>query len=172
MTIAKYKKAFSKESVGRYDVTAIFAQPELYDELIDDLIRPFAGLDFDKVVCLDAVGFILGGSIGTKLKKGIVPARKAGKLPLAANVLSSRSFVDYSRSAKGLEINRQLINPGDRVLLVDDWVETGAQMRAVIDILEELEAEISGIACIGADDNVHTAELFRRYNLQPIGVDV
>jgi adenine phosphoribosyltransferase len=94
------------------------------------------------------------------LHKGFVPIRKGGKLPVA---VSRISFVDYSRQEKWLEMRENAIDPGQIVLLVDEWVETGSQMTAAAQLIEGQGGIIAGIAVINMDDNPNTIALRKRY---------
>ncbi len=171
MLFSEYKKAFSKETVGRYDITPIFSDIQLFNSLINDLIAPFENEIIDKIVCLDALGFILGSVISIKMNKGLILARKEGKLPLKSNELVKKTFIDYSYNQKSFEMNKNMIKKNENMLLVDDWIETGEQVKAVISILEEANANIAGITVIGADRNEKTEVLFRSYNLHSIGIN-
>lgn len=171
MKFSEYKKVFSPNITGRYDTTSVFAYPDLFQSLIDDMSDPFVSAGMNKIVGLDAIGFVLASAIAIKLRSGLVLARKGGKLPLKKEMLVSRTFVDYTGGGKSYELNRNLLKSGDRVLLVDDWIETGGQMRAVISMVEECEADIVGISVFGSDRNEKTEDLFVKYNLHSIGVN-
>ena len=92
---------------------------------------------------IDALGFILGAAIAVRLKKGFVPIRKGGKLPVQTDVAR---FVDYTGQEKSLELRVGAIQPRTRVLVVDEWVETGAQVRAAIELLEKQGGVVIGVA--------------------------
>ncbi len=141
----------------RCDVTPIFAAPVAFAQLVDDLIM---GLKYDIVAGIDALGFILGSAIAVKAGVGFIPVRKGGKLPVPA---LSRTFCDYSGAEKSLEIRADHDLPGKNILLVDEWIETGAQVRAAISLLEQKGAELAAIATINIDDNPGTAWLLERY---------
>ena len=150
----------------------MFSNYQLFDDLIDDLSISFKQIDIDKIVCIDAIGFILGSALSMKMKKGLVLVRKEGKIPLHNDELIKRTFTDYSRGYKTLEINKNLIKEGEKILLVDDWIETGSQIKAAIQMVEEVKCKIVGISCIGIDRNENTEELFIKYNLKAIGINV
>ena len=82
----------------RCDVTPLFADPQAFAALVADLCAPFMEIDFDYVAGIDALGFILGTAMAMHLKKGFIPIRKGGKLPVA---VSRAEFVDYSGQAEG-----------------------------------------------------------------------
>lgn len=144
----------------RYDVTPLFADPTAFQALVADLARPFDAAGLDVVAGIDALGFILGTAVAWRLGKGLVPIRKAGKLPVPA---LRQEFVDYTGQAKALELRPDLIRPGRRVLIVDEWVETGAQMEAAAGLIERAGGRVAGLAAIQMDDSPRAAALRARY---------
>jgi adenine phosphoribosyltransferase len=139
---------------NRCDVTPLFADPAAFAQVLDHLIRLIAETPFDVVVGVDALGFILGAGIALRTKKGLVVARKTGKLPLACD---SESFIDYTGHAKGLEMRFDALHPGTRALIVDEWVETGAQVGAVIALIERRGGVVAGIAALNIDEAARPA---------------
>ena len=91
------------------------------------------GDQFDCVVGIDALGFILGTAVAIHSKKAFVPIRKGGKLPVVSDAIG---FVDYTGQVKSLELRKGAITPGTRVLLVDEWIETGSQVKAAVELIE------------------------------------
>jgi len=134
---------------GRCDVTPLFADPEAFARLLDDLTRQFAGTEFDLVAAVDALGFILRTAVALRTGKGLVVVRKGGKLPVPADVAE---FVDYTGRPKSLELRPDAVARGSRVLLVDEWVETGAQVRAAISLIEGRGGVVVGVASINIDE--------------------
>ena len=114
-----YLRLIDRKTTGnRCDVTPLFADPRAFGRLLDDLAGLLARVEFDLVAGLDA----LGTALAVRTHKGLVIVRKGGKLPVEASVAE---FTDYSGRRKSLELRPDLIRPGARVLVVDDWVETG-----------------------------------------------
>jgi adenine phosphoribosyltransferase len=163
-----YEKYINKKTTGRYDVTPLFENPEVFNRLIGDLIKPFKNIKFDKIVGLDALGFVLAGAIAIGMKKGFVPVRKEGKLPGVEGTVVRTSFVDYSKNGKTFEINRNSTKKGDKVLIVDEWIEIGTQLKASIKLIEKLGGKVIGISALNVDENNETRILFDKYNLKPI----
>jgi len=153
---------------NRNDVTPLFADREAFRRLADDLAEPFLGVGIDAVVAIDALGFILGTAIAERLHVGVVAARKGGKLPVPAERVG---FVDYSGKRKALEVRTDALRAGLRVLVVDEWVETGAQVRAAIALAERLGAEVAGIATICMDRTESTADLRGKYPVHTVWED-
>ena len=122
--MTNYRNLIDTQTHGpRYDVTPLFADYDAFTQLVSDLLHPFKGDQFDCVVGIDALGFILGPAVAIHLKKGFVPIRKDGKLPVVSDAIG---FVDYTGQVKSLELRKGAIELGTRVLLVDEWVETGS----------------------------------------------
>lgn len=149
LRMSDYLRLIDRDTTGsRCDVTPLFADPKAFAQLLDDLARQFDGTEFDRVAAVDALGFILGTAIALRTGKGLVVVRKGGKLPVPADVAE---FVDYTGQTKSLELRRDAVVPGTRVLLVDEWVETGAQVRAAISLVERRGGVVAGVASINMD---------------------
>lgn len=159
--MTNYRSLIDTQTHGpRYDVTPLFADYDAFTQLVSDLLHLFKGDQFDYVVGIDALGFILGTAVAVHSKKGFVPIRKGGKLPVVSDAIG---FVDYTGQVKSLELRKGAIEPGTRVLLVDEWVETGSQVKAAVELIEGQGAEIVGIATINMDDNDVTRKLKQHY---------
>jgi adenine phosphoribosyltransferase len=130
-------------------VTPVFAQPEAFESLLDDLGGLLAGTEFTTIVAVDALGFVLGTALAVRGHKRLVPARKGGKLPVQSY---TATFVDYTGETKSLEIRRDALNAGTRVLVVDERVETGAQVLAAISLVERLGGVVAGVASIHIEE--------------------
>ena len=167
MTRPSYLDLIDTQTDGqRYDVTPLFADGEALAALCADLLAPFDGT-FDVVAGIDALGFILGAAMASRAGAGFVAVRKGGKLPLEAP--DTRSFVDYTGRQKALELRPDAVGPGTRVLLVDEWIETGAQISAAVSLLESRGAHIAGIAAICIDDNPAIRSLRARIKCVSVG---
>ncbi len=152
----------------RNDVTPLFADFESFSALVDDLLAPFNSIEFDYVAGIDALGFILGSAISFRAHKGFIPIRKGGKLPVDT---MSVDFVDYSGQEKSLELRADAIKPGAQVLLVDEWIETGAQVNAAIELIESQQGVVIGIATINIDENKVTEKLKKKYKCISVRTD-
>jgi adenine phosphoribosyltransferase len=150
----------SRTLYKRSDVTPIFAEPAAFAALVEDLVRPFGEQRVQLVAGLDALGFIIGTGMALKMGAGFLPIRKGGKLP----VLHDReTAVDYQGKEKILELRLKPFAVGARVLLADDWIETGAQARAAIALIERAGGVVAGIAAVGFRKNERTAGLWAKY---------
>jgi len=144
----------------RFDVTPLFADPNAFSQLLDDLTSQFEGIEFEAVAAIDALGFILGAGIAQRVGKGLIPIRKGGKLPVQAHAVG---FMDYTGKNKSLELRRGAFLPGSRLLLVDEWIETGAQIKAAVELIGMMDGKVVGIASINIDNNDNTQELLDNY---------
>ncbi len=154
---------FPHEGILFRDVTTLFADPRGFRMTIDQLLHPYAGERIDKVIGLEARGFIIGGAIAHQLSLGFVPIRKKGKLPGAT--LSEAYQLEYGEAV--MEIHDDAIQPGEKVLVVDDLLATGGTAAAGIKLIERLGGEIVGCAFI-----VDLPELGGRKVLEDLGMDV
>ncbi|WP_292294775.1 adenine phosphoribosyltransferase [Marivita sp.] len=154
---------FPHEGILFRDVTTLFADPRGFRMAIDQLLHPYAGLRFDKVVGLEARGFILGGAIAHQLSVGFVPVRKKGKLPGA--VISEDYLLEYGEAV--VEIHDDAIQPGEKVLLVDDLLATGGTAEAGLKLIERLGGEVIGCAFI-----IDLPDLGGRRKLESLGMEV
>jgi adenine phosphoribosyltransferase len=153
----------------RTDVSPIFANHAALSALVDDLVQPFSSVQTELVAGIDALGFVLGAAIAVKLAVGFIPIRKGGKIPGAVDSLE---FVDYTGLRKSLELRKGAIRSGAKVLVVDEWVETGAQIAAAVELVENGGGIVIGICAINIDDNERTRKLREKYvchSLLPAG---
>ena len=135
---------FPKPGIMFRDVTTLFADPRGFRIAVDRLVAPFAGQRIDKVVGLEARGFILGGAVAHQLSCGFVPVRKAGKLP--GPVIKERYTLEYGEAE--VELHEDAITAGETVLLVDDLLATGGTARAGISLIERLGGKVVGCAFV------------------------
>ncbi len=135
---------FPHEGILFRDVTTLFADPRGFRMAVDQMLHPYAGQRIDKVVGLEARGFILGGAIAHQLATGFVPIRKKGKLP--GTTISQDYTLEYGEAI--VEIHDDAIEASEHVLIVDDLLATGGTAEAGIKLLERLGANIIGCAFI------------------------
>ncbi len=151
----KIKNAISHDSIGRYDLLPLFAN----DTLFSEIIKYFSALytkKIDFIASPEAVGWILGVALARELHIGFIPLRKGGRLPYPESQLLSSKYLDYSKSEKTLELKKGSLAADSRVLIVDEWIETGSSMRCCMELLEKEQCIVSGVATIGIDYNDNT----------------
>ena len=154
---------FPHEGILFRDVTTLFADPRGFRMAIDQLLHPYAGLPIDKVVGLEARGFVLGGAVAHQLSVGFVPIRKKGKLPGAT--IAESYVLEYGEAV--VEIHDDALKPGERVLIVDDLLATGGTCEAGIKLVQRLGAVVAGCAFV-----VDLPDLGGRTRLEAMGMDV
>ena len=154
---------FPHEGILFRDVTTLFADPRGFRMCVDQLLAPYAGMRIDKVVGLEARGFILGGAVAHQLSTGFVPIRKKGKLP--GQTLSQAYTLEYGEAV--MEVHEDAMQPGETVLLVDDLLATGGTAEAGIRLIERLGGKVVGCAFV-----VDLPELGGRARLESLGMEV
>jgi adenine phosphoribosyltransferase len=159
--LANYLQLIDTTTTGRYDVTPLFANYAAFAALLADLDTCFRDVDSDVVAGIDALGFILGTGLALRRGVGFVPVRKSGKLP---GMVHRAELVDYAGARKTLELRDDAIRPGTRVLIADEWIETGAQVMAAIRLIEGQGGIVVGVATIQIEENERTRPLRERYD--------
>ncbi len=133
---------FPKKGIMFRDVTTLIHDPVGLRLCIDDFAKHYKNMEFDLVVGIDSRGFILGGALAYLLEKGFVPVRKLGKLP--AETIVETYELEYGTDS--LEIHKDAITEGQRVLIIDDLIATGGTALAAINLVRKLGGEIVGFA--------------------------
>ena len=153
---------FPKPGIVFKDITPVLSDPDLFRFSIDAFCDLASELKVEKVVGIDARGFIFGGAVALCLGAGFVPMRKRGKLPWATE--SASYALEYGEAV--LEVHKDAIAPGEKVLLVDDLLATGGTCAAALQLVHRLGGEI-----VGAHFLVELAFLEGRKNLACNGVE-
>lgn len=148
------------EKFAWLDPTSIYINGAAFHDLLDDLVADLDGLEVDVVGGLDAMGFVLGSALATRLGVGFLPVRKAGKLCVDTDRVT---FSNYSGRTQDMEIRKPAFAPGTRVLLADQWVETGGTMDGAIRLVERQEGIVVGMAAVAIEDNDTTRGYRARY---------
>jgi adenine phosphoribosyltransferase len=133
---------FPQPGVVFKDITPLLADPATFDEVVSRLGEPFADAGIGAVVGVEARGFILAAPVALRLGAGFVPVRKAGKLPFEIE----REEYDLEYGTDLLEIHRDALVPGERVLVLDDVLATGGTAAATVRLVEKLGAEVVGLS--------------------------
>lgn len=135
---------YPKPGIMFRDVTTLLGNPRAFRRAIDELVQPYVGTGIQKVAGIEARGFILGGAAAHQLSAGFVPLRKKGKLP--HKTITESYQLEYG--VDEIELHEDAIEPGDKVLLIDDLIATGGTAEAAIKLLRRLEADIVAAAFI------------------------
>ena len=132
---------------GHADVWRFFSDGELFARIVAELAAPFRAAQATKVAGIESRGFILGAAVAHELGVGFVAVRRAEAL-FPGEKLERRTAPDYRGRELVLRIQRAAVAPGDRVVIVDDWFQTGQQGLAVKALLADASAELIGTAVI------------------------
>ena len=154
---------FPHKGIMFRDVTTLFSDARGFRIAIDQLLHPYAGQPIDKVVGLEARGFILGGAIAHQLSVGFVPIRKKGKLP--GKTIEQDYTLEYGQAT--MEVHDDALQAGEKVLLVDDLLATGGTAEAGIKLIERMGAEVIGCAFI-----IDLPDLGGRKKLESLNMNV
>ena len=133
---------FPKPGILFYDITTLLKDPVAYRAAIDAMLAPYAGMAIDLVVGMESRGFIFSAPMAYQLGAGLVPVRKLGKLP--AETISIEYALEYGSNT--LEVHRDAIQPGQKVLIVDDLLATGGTVNGTVELVQRLRGEIAGLA--------------------------
>ena len=133
---------FPKPGILFYDITTLLKDPLAYRAAIDAMLAPYAGALIDIVVGMESRGFIFSAPMAYQLGAGLVPVRKLGKLP--AETISVEYALEYGSNT--LEVHRDAIQPGQKVLIVDDLLATGGTVNGTVELVQRLKGEIAGLA--------------------------
>jgi adenine phosphoribosyltransferase len=132
---------FPKPGILFYDITTLLKDRDAYRESIDLMLAPYADTGVDIVVGMESRGFIFSSPMAYQLHAGLVPVRKLGKLP--AETLTVEYALEYGSNT--LEIHRDAIKPGQKVLIVDDLLATGGTVKGTIELVERLQGKVVGL---------------------------
>jgi adenine phosphoribosyltransferase len=133
---------FPKAGVTFKDITPLLGDHDQLRMAVDGLAEPYASQQVSKVVGIEARGFILAAPVALRLGAGFVPVRKAGKLPWHVE----RITYDLEYGTDTLEVHQSSIEPGERVLIVDDVLATGGTAEATAELIERLGGTVVGLA--------------------------
>jgi adenine phosphoribosyltransferase len=137
---------------GHADVWRLFADGPLFRRCVEALVRPYREDGLTQVAGIEARGFVLGGAAAAALGVGFIALRKAsGHLP--GDVLIEATSADYKGEAGELRLQAKVLPPGARVVVVDDWFETGSQFRAARALLERAGATVIGASIVVDETN-------------------
>lgn len=142
------------------DPTSIYINARAFTDLQDDLMADLEDVEFDVVAGLDAMGFVLGAALASRRGVGFLPIRKAGKLCVDTDTVT---FSNYSGRTQDMEMRLPAFAPGTRVLLADQWVETGGTMDGAIRLVERQKGVVAGLVAIAIEENPRTNAYRKAY---------
>ena len=135
------------------DPTSIYINQAAFSDLLSDLLAELDPGKIDVVGGCDAMGFVLGAAIAARLDRGFLPVRKADKLCVDTDRVE---FSNYSGRTQGMELRQPAFAPGTRVLLVDQWIETGGTMEGAIQLVERQGGSVAGLVALAMETNLRT----------------
>lgn len=142
------------------DPTSIYINKDAFHDLLDDLLSDLGDIECDVVAGLDAMGFVLGAAVAARLDVGFLPIRKAGKLCVDTD---KASFTNYSGRTQDMEMRLPAFAIGTRVLLVDQWIETGGTMEGAIDLVTQQNGRVAGLVAIAMENTPRASVLRQQY---------
>jgi adenine phosphoribosyltransferase len=154
---------YPKPGIIFRDITTLLGNPRAFRRAVDELVQPYAGTKIDKVAGMEARGFILGGAVAHQLSAGFVPIRKKGKLPHE----TVRIAYSLEYGVDEMEMHRDAVLPGEKVILVDDLIATGGTAVGATKLLRQIGAEVVA-ACFVID----LPDLGGRKKLEELNVPV
>ena len=154
---------YPKPGILFRDITTLLGDARAFRRAIDELVHPYAGLKVDKIAGIEARGFILGGAIAHQLSAGFIPIRKKGKLPHE----TVRVAYSLEYGLDEMEMHKDAVKPGEKVILVDDLIATGGTAEGAVRLLTQMGADIVA-ACFVID----LPDLGGRKKLEDLGVTV
>lgn len=141
---------FPSEGVVFRDITPLLGDANAFAQAVDGIVEEFAGVEVDRVVGVESRGFIFGAAVAYRIGAGFVPVRKPGKLPWA--VVREEYQLEYGSDK--LEIHRDAIHTGERILIVDDVLATGGTASATATLVETLGGVIAGLGFLLEIENL------------------
>ena len=154
---------YPEKGVMFRDITTLLQDPFGFRKAVDELVQPHAGLRIDAVAGIEARGFILGGAVAHQLSVGFVPVRKKGKLPW--DTIGEDYELEYGTDR--VEIHRDAVETGSKILLVDDLIATGGTAKAAIKLLRQVGADVIGCSFV-----IDLPELGGRARIEEMGLKV
>ena len=152
---------FPSKGIIFRDVTSVLESPEGYALAIDELNKLLDGVDYDLIAGTESRGFIFGAPLAYMNKKGFIPVRKKGKLPRETVEMS----YDLEYGSATIEIHKDAIQPGEKVVIVDDLIATGGTLAAACKLVEQLQGEVAQIAVVMELAGLNGRDQLRKYPL-------
>lgn len=155
---------FPEKGIIFRDITTVFQNPEALKLSIDSMQEKLNNVDFDIVVGAESRGFLFGTPIAYNLNKAFVPVRKKGKLPY--ETIEESYNLEYGQAT--LEIHKDAIKPGQRVVIIDDLIATGGTLEAIIKLVERLGGIVVKVCCLIDLPDLGGKEKIKNYDVETV----
>ena len=155
---------FPKKGVNFRDITTVLQDSEGFQLAIDSMQKELEGLEFDTILGAESRGFIFGSPLAYNMKKSFVPVRKKGKLPY--ETIEMEYDLEYETAT--LEIHKDAVHPGDKVVIVDDLIATGGTIEAITKLVEMLGGEVVKIVFLLELEGLKGREKLADYDVASI----
>lgn len=155
---------FPEKGIIFRDITTVFQAPEALKLSIDSMQEKLNNVDFDIVVGAESRGFLFGTPIAYNLNKAFVPVRKKGKLPY--ETIEESYNLEYGQAT--LEIHKDAIKPGQRVVIIDDLIATGGTLEAIIKLVERLGGIVVKVCCLIDLPDLGGKEKIKNYDVETV----
>lgn len=164
MDLKKYIRTipdFPKKGILFRDITTLLKEPNVFKEVIDQLVNHYKNMEIDKIASVEARGYIFGGALAYLLGCGFVPVRKPGKLP--AKTTSLDYALEYGTNT--IEMHTDAITQGEKVLVFDDLLATGGTVQATCKLVESLGGTVVGCAFLISLTELKGIEKIQKYDV-------
>lgn len=156
-------KKFIRPGMGAADISPLLADPNSFSYMIDELAKLVGEHKSMKIACVEGRGMIVGSAVAYKLHMGVITLRRAGKLK---NETYAVNYVDYSGKNKTLEILTDALQKDEPVILIDDWVETGATIMAGIELVKKCGGTVESIVVFMDDSSTEFKNKIKKHDYQ------
>lgn len=155
---------FPEPGIIFMDITSIIQSPDGLKKSVDGILESLRNVEFDIVVGPESRGFIFGMPVAYNMKKGFVPVRKKGKLP--AEVISWDYVLEYGTAT--IEMHKDAVQPGQRVVIVDDLLATGGTAKAIVEMVESAGAEVAALVFLIELDFLEGRKALPGYHVESV----
>jgi len=155
---------FPRPGIMFRDITTILKDPGLFNSSIVQIEELLAEFDYDLVISPESRGFMFGAPTAARQQKGFVPARKKGKLP--GEVLTRTYFLEYGLDT--IQLHKDAVQPGQKVVIVDDLLATGGTAKGICEIVEELGGQVECIVFLIEISGLGGQEILKDYDVRTI----
>lgn len=168
--IERLRENLVKSEDGKYDLLPVYADSKLFNDLVTEIASGFEG-KVDYVVAPEAMGWVLGAAVASRLGCGFAGVRKLENSLYMNQDICRVIFMDHEKQRRSFGVPLSWEAKDKRVLIVDDWIKTGSQIQALISLCERFDCAVQGIAVIGADDRTLIEEWMNKGQLRCLVLD-